>query len=51
LSANPIARVGPPSNADNRSSKAKFQAIGLKTPPWGVPLCKYIVVLASPNFV
>ena len=33
LSAKPMARVGPSSKADKRSSKARFHAIGLKTPP------------------
>jgi hypothetical protein len=44
---NPLTRVQSPSNADRRSSKANFQAMGVKTPPWGLPYVYNYVSVAK----
>ena len=42
-SAQPMAKVGLPSKIERRESKARFQAIGLNTPPCGVPCVRNLV--------
>ena len=50
-SAHPMAKVGSKSKARRRSSKARFHAMGLKTPPWGAPLLRYLLILLAPKVI
>ena len=41
-SANPIINMFELSNMLRSSSTTRFHAMGLNTPPWGVPLVRYL---------